>query len=168
MAKTTHTKLNASDASKNLFEERFDIFTLKMKPISDTMLEQLGQHSVESALNDKDDITICRFFEERGYSRDDTKRWEKRNKKFSALYEARVAIIKSKQETGALLMDPSKKFHRLKERFASRYLEKNHEDWKKHREWESKLSKEETEHASKINIVIPPFAQKADDGKEIL
>lgn len=164
MAKANHNNLNGANTSKNLFEERFDIFTLKMKPISDALLEQLGQQSVESALNDKDDLTICRFFAERGYSREDTKRWEKRNKKFAALYEARVALIKGKQEMGALLADPSKKFHRLKERFASRYLEKNHEDWRKHREWEAQLSKQAEEEKT-YEIIINDLS-KTDTPKE--
>jgi hypothetical protein len=157
MKKTSHRTSKSVKNAKpvtydaKMFEEKFDIFTFKKIPISNGFIENLAEESVRSALTDKDDFILMGFFYERGHNRTDIHRWCNRNEKFKNLYEARRKIIAAKREAGALLVDPVKKYHRLKDslvRFTMPFYE---EEW---RDREKEIAKDRLEEQAIEQKVI--------------
>ena len=138
--KTKNTKPATYDA--RMFEEKLDIFTLKKIPISDGYIETLAQEALNSALNNKDDLIMMGYFYERGHHRSDIWRWSQRNEKFKELIETRRKIIGAKRESGGLLQDPSKKYHRLKDNLVRFTMPFYEDEW---RNREKEIAKDKIE-----------------------
>jgi len=163
MKKSTPHNNNAKKTTSNLLTETYDIFNFRSKPPSLDFIENFAQLAVKSALEVKDDITIYGFFAEKGYNKDDVTRWSKRSETFEKLMQLRKELILNKVKAGHLLKDPSKKYLRINEGSGARYIIKNDEEWRRFREWESNLNKEQ-QPPERTVIVMESFQ---DNAKEI-
>jgi hypothetical protein len=163
MKKSSHHNNSAPKTTSNLIRETYDIFNLRSKPPSIDFIENLAQLSVKSALENKEDLTIFGFFVERGYHSSDVKRWQDRSDTVDKLIKVRKEVILNKIKIGHLIKDLSKKYARINETSGARYLIKNDDEWRRFREWEANLNKEQ-QPPERTVIVMDSFQ---DQPKEI-
>jgi hypothetical protein len=159
MRKSAPHNNNVKKTTSNLLQETYDIFNLRSKPLSIDFIENLGQLAYKSALEVKDDITIYGFFAERGHNKDDVTRWSKRSETFEKLMQLRKELILHKIKAGHMLRDAGKKYLRINEGSGARYLIKNDDEWRRFREWESNLNKEQ-QPPERTVIVMDSFQDK--------
>lgn len=163
MKKSSPHNNSAPKTTSNLLTETYDIFNFRSKPPSIDFIENLGQLAVKSAIEVKDDITIYGFFVERGHNKDDVTRWSKRSETFEKLIQLRKELILNKVKAGHMLRDAGKKYLRINESSGARYIIKNDDEWRRFREWEANLNKEQ-QPPERTVIVMDSFQ---DQTKEI-
>jgi hypothetical protein len=132
------------------FEQVYDIFTMRKKPMSMETIEQLAMQSVESALNKKNDLTALGFFSRLGYGTM-VQKWREKSAKFDYLYQERKRIISDKRETGGLLKDPDKEYLRLDSNMARFSMPLYDSEW---RDLEVQRAKDKIEDGSVEQKVI--------------
>lgn len=151
MKKISHSNTTKQNVPSKLFEEVFDIFTLKMKPISITFVEQLGQQFVKYALEDDNALKAMAFFRAKGYGTDDIRRWKERSIKFASAYELGKEIIGDRREIGGL----KKKYDAGMITTSMPIYDR---EWKEQAEWKANLTKEKEQPTTKI-VVIEKFGE---------
>ncbi len=82
-------------------EEYFDLFTFKVKPVSDAFLEKVAEGLWKWA-DLESSFRISDFHLDRGISKKDFYRWIGRDKKMKFAHEYAMARIASRREKGAL------------------------------------------------------------------
>lgn len=82
-------------------EEYFDIFTFKVKPVSDHFLEKVAE-GMRKWADLESSFRISDFHLDRGISKRDFYRWVKRDKNMETAHEYAMARIASRREKGAL------------------------------------------------------------------
>lgn len=82
-------------------EEYFDLFTLRVKPVSDAFIEKVAEGLIKWA-DLKSSFRISDFYMDRGMDNDDFYRWIKRNKNMKRAHKYAMSRIGSRREKGAM------------------------------------------------------------------
>lgn len=101
--KTTKPTIRKKKPAKNRVwdEEYFDIFTFKVKPVSDIYMEKLAEKMREWAQQD-DSLRLEDFYDLSGISPDNFERWYKRSLPLKTIHDYTIRRLASRREIGAL------------------------------------------------------------------
>lgn len=139
------------------FGDYLEMTSLRMKPISDSLLERIALELVKWAMNDEKALKVTSFFRPRGINSNDIKRWRARNAKFDAAYDFSLGAIGDRREHGAI----TKKYDTS---MILKSMPHYDPDWKALETWRSSLRKEEQEQkTTSFNINVPSFKETKDD-----
>ncbi len=94
----------------SVFDEFYDIFTLRMRPISEEYIIQIGVECFRWATTDPEALKITQFFRSKGISTSTFQRWMERSPKFKELYLESKYAIGDRRETGEITRKYSSTF----------------------------------------------------------
>lgn len=160
MKKTIHpTKKKTTRPKKETkwYDQFYDLFTFKQKPVSDIYLDRLAQDLREFA-DDPDTLRMNDFYQKKGMRKGDFYRFVGRHEGLKSAHEYTMERIASKRELGALFsrktgMDP---------KTAHMTLSKYCDVFREMEIWRAKLRNEnEKSTGGKIEVVLTPFEKES-------
>jgi len=128
------------------FDEYYDLFTLRTKPVSDVFIEQIAQKLMHWAINNEEAYKISQFYEQEGLHNEDIDRWCKRSKAMAYAKYAALRAIGNRREIGGL----KKKLDSGMVSYTMAHYDK---DWKDLAEWRNTL-KLDADQKGETKIVV--------------
>lgn len=116
--KTTNLNKLPLERTTKSFDEYFDVFTFRQKPVSDAWLEQLMNEMRDFALTalvnmeeekkGKHHYQLGQFFKRKGITSNDIRRWKETRKNFKVVYDWCLEVMGDTREVGGFLrkLDP--------------------------------------------------------------
>lgn len=157
--KTTKPSTQGTKRRKSALFDYYCDQGLKQQPISLQGLEKLAEEVVEWAFNDESARKLRPFFNEKGITSRDIKRWSKRSKKFKHAYSMAKAAIGDRREDGGLT-------NKLNASIVIKGLSKYDDEWKALETWRSEMKTKEKENEKEptiFNVTMPSFSRKEDE-----
>lgn len=100
---STPEKEDTNKASKNLFfDDYYDIFTLRSKPVSEAYLQQVASKLIDWSTNDDEAFKIGQFYLKAGIARSDFYRWIQKYPYMKQAHEVALEAIGNRREVGGL------------------------------------------------------------------
>jgi hypothetical protein len=151
-----HSNKNKTRRKLESYNWHENILTLREKPLSIGTIEVLAEQLVEWALNDDNATKMRPFFNARGITTNDVKRWSKRSKKFELAFKIAKAAVGDRREHGALVK-------RYAEKMVMFTMHHYDDEWKNFDKYHAELRlAEEDSKPTNFTINIPSFTQKKE------
>lgn len=147
---TPYSNPKSKALSNIVFDEYFDMFSFKTKPVSDTFIDHIAQELVTWVLSDDKAYKLSQFYVKKGIGSDDIKRWENRNKNLLRAHAFALEVLSIRREIGALerKLDPGMV------RYTMPHYDKT---WKELEEWRAKLKElQQFENEGTKFVVLQP------------
>jgi len=101
-SKTTKSSTKKKKSATKVIDQYRDIFTFRMRPVSEAFLERLAKDMVDWAYNDDNALKITTFYISKGISATTMNRWYKRNEILKLAHDIALMIIGDRREIGAI------------------------------------------------------------------
>lgn len=134
------------------FEEYQDMLTFKMKPVSDSYIEDMALRLIEWALNNNEAFKLSQFYIAEGIHHSDFHRWLAKNQKLQRAHDIALTAIGNRREIGALK-------RKLDAGMVSYTMAHYDTSWKELAEWRSKLKQPEGDSGKTQIVVIEKFPE---------
>ena len=162
--KTPQSSIGKVKAPKIVYEDHFDIFTLRQKPVSDGDLENKARDLIEWVTKTDRAYKIKQWLVFNGISGDTLKRWRARSEVLDEAYKYALMVLGNRREVGWL----EKKLDPTCCRLSMPIYDA---DWKKMEIWRAKLG-DDSQSKGNITVICPDFAdsemvpeRKVSDGR---
>lgn len=144
---------------KYVYDEYYDYFTFKMKPVSDQWIDALAHDLLDWATTNDNAFKITQFYHLRGIGSDDIKRWRERNKNLDVAYVRALEMLGNRREIGAIK-------GKLKEGIVLSSMPMYDKKWKSLAEWRAALrNKADEEKPVRVIIEQIPSSDKVPPRK---
>lgn len=127
------------------FDEYRDLFTGRMKPVSDAFLDRLSQDLIDWVIKEEHALILKVFFREKGIGYRTAQKWAKRSPRLREAMDDAKDVIGSRREIGALMRIYDSGMVKLIQHFYD-------PEWKKSEEWRAELKAKQDEKAKNNNI----------------
>ena len=134
-------------------EDYMDLFSLKMKPVTQGFIERLSKELLEWA-DKEDSLILKRFYTQKKIPREAFYRWVNKYPELKLAYEHTKESIAHRRELGGMTrkFDPG---------FILQSMPMYDSDWKEFMQWKSSLKANETNN-EKVVIEINDLSKKVD------
>lgn len=154
MKKSTKETIKNSNAPKIIpnkkFDEYHDMFSFRLKPVSDAYIDSVAEELVKWALSDTDALVLQEFYIKKGMNSNDMKRWCGRNENLLHAHKFSLMILGVRREKGGLKKQ-------LDAGMVSYTMAHYCDVWKFLAEWRSKMTKDEGQTTGKLTIHMEDF-----------
>ena len=137
---------------KQFYEEYYDLFTFKIKPIHEDYV-LLMAHELRKFGDHEDTYRIGDYYLSKGIGKTDFYRLVDKHRCLREARDYTKERIASRRELGAL-------FNKLNAGVAMRYLPMYDQDIKEIENWRSSLNTQNKSESTKIEVIIPPIKMK--------
>lgn len=132
--------------TKYKYDEYFDCFTFKMKPVSEQFINKLAHDLLQWAYNDENALKLTQFYHMKGIGSNDMKRWSKRNINLKIAHARALQMIGNRREIGALKGT-------LNPKIVAYTMPMYDKTWKQLVEWEASLKKDQVDEKA-VRIIL--------------
>lgn len=150
---TKHTATDKKVAKYELFDEYYDIFTLRKTPISLAAIEQLACKLLKWAHTDPTAYKLSQFWKNEGINSTTLKRWSDRSPMLQEAIQAAREIIGDRREIGALK-------RQLSEGIVASSMSIYDPEWKAMAEWRASLKQEKDSQSNPVTVVIENYPEE--------
>jgi hypothetical protein len=158
--KTPQPTTEAPAKPKYMYDEYYDYFTFKMRPVSDQWIDALAHELLDWATTNDNAFKITQFYHMKGIGSDDIKRWRERNKNLDVAYVRALEMLGNRREIGAIK-------GKLKEGIVLSSMPMYDKKWKSLAEWRAALrNKSEEEKTVKVLLEHIPSSDIVPDKKK--
>lgn len=133
-------------------DEYRELFTMRMKPVSESFLQQIAGELLAWAYNNKDALILRDFFHDKGIPARSAARWAQKHQVLKQAMEEAKYMLGSRREKGAV--------KREYEPGMIRAVQHQYDpEWRKDEIWRAELKQKQDERSSqiKLEVIMPKF-----------